>query len=155
MTLSEMEQIRPVRANLTEDGPKRPIEATIVKVLKHRRDDRGMRLEPFTSRCVRAGEVHELVTTDHTDTAAGARVDRVGFLGFAEIANAGVIDRGDQVLVDGVPVGYVLGFDACHFPNHYNVLIARSAPVTGAELGLAPEAAVRFVQSIAEGEASR
>jgi hypothetical protein len=134
-----------VRANLTEDGPKRPVEASVVKVLKHRREDRGMRLEPFTSRCVRAGEVHELVTTDHADTAAGARIDRVGFLGFAEVANAGVIDRGDQVLVDGTPVGIVLGFDACHFPNHYNVLILTDRPTTGPELEVRPETKIAFV----------
>lgn len=148
MTLSELDQITSVRANLTEDGPKRPIEATVVKVLKHRRDDRGMRLEPFTSRCVRAGEVHELVTTDHADTTAGARVDRVGFLGFAEIANAGVLDRGDQVLVDGVPVGTVLGFDACHFPNHYNVLILTDRPTTGPELAVKPETKIAFVSGL-------
>lgn len=137
-----------VRTNLAEDGPKRQVAATVVKVLKHRRDDRGMRLEPFTSRCVQAGEVHELVTTDHADTEAGARVDRVGFLGFAEIANAGVIDRGDQVLVDGTPVGTVLGFDACHFPNHYNVLILTDRPTTGPELEVRPETKISFVSGL-------
>jgi uncharacterized protein DUF6917 len=137
-----------VRPNLTQDGPKRSVEASVVKVLKHRREDRGMRLEPFTSRCVRAGEVHELVTTDHADTAAGARVDRVGFLGFAEIANAGVLDRGDQVLVDGTPIGTVLGFDACHFPNHYNVLILADRPTTGPELAVKPESKIAFVSGL-------
>jgi Family of unknown function (DUF6917) len=136
-----------VRANQAEDGTKRPVAATVVKVLKHRRDDRGMRLEPFASRCVRAGEVHELVTTDEPDTATGARVDRVGFLGFAEIGNAGVIDRGDRVLVDGAPVGTVLGFDACHFPNHYNVLILTDRPTTGPELAVKPETKIAFVSA--------
>ncbi|HEU5157978.1 MAG TPA: hypothetical protein VFU43_13365 [Streptosporangiaceae bacterium] len=140
-----------VRANLTEDGSKRRIDAAVVKVLKHRREDRGMRLEPFASRCVRAGEVHELVTTDQADTTAGARVDRVGFLGFAEIANAGVIDRGDRVLVDGTPVGTVLGFDACHFPNHYNVLILTDRPTTGPELAVKPETKIAFVSAVEPG----
>jgi hypothetical protein len=129
--------------NPREDGAKRPVAGVLVKVLVHRRDDRGMSLEPFASRCVRAGEVHELVTTDH---AVGDRIDRVGFLGFAEISGAGVLDRGDEVRIGGTRVGTVLGFDACHFPNHYNILIHVPRPCTGADLGLAPGVTVRFSQ---------
>ncbi|MEV6717865.1 hypothetical protein AB0M48_38165 [Lentzea sp. NPDC051208] len=132
---------------MREDGPKREITATVVKVLVHQRDDRGMSLEPFASRCVREGEVHELVTTDHDDTTPGARIDRVGFLGFAEIGCAGVIDRGDEVWIGGVRVGTVLGFDACHFPNHYNILVHVPQLRTGPDLGMKPELGVRFTQS--------
>ncbi|MCC8246510.1 DUF6917 domain-containing protein [Saccharothrix luteola] len=57
------------------------------------------------------------MTTDHDDTAAGARIDRVAFLGLVEIANAGVIDRGDEAWCDGE---------------------------TGPELGLRPEVDVLF-----------
>jgi hypothetical protein len=117
----------------------------LVKVLIHRRDERGMRMEEFASRCVRSGEVHELVTTDQQDTTPGARVDRVGFLGFAEIDCGGVLDRGDQVWLDGQLVGTLLGFDSCHFPNHYNILISVPEPVTGRDLALRPETEVRFV----------
>ena len=127
---------------MIEDGDKRSVPATLVKVLVHRRDDRGMRLEEFASRCVRAGEVHELVTTDHG--VGDSRIDRVGFLGFAEIERGGVIDRGDEVRIGEVVVGTVLGFDACHFPNHYNILIRRAFPVSGADIALRPESAVRF-----------
>ncbi|WP_433259861.1 DUF6917 domain-containing protein [Actinosynnema sp. CS-041913] len=129
---------------MLEDGPKRPVGSKVVKVLVHRRDDRGMSLEPFAARCVRQGEVHELVTTDHRETEPGARIDRVGFLGFVEIANAGVIDRGDEVWVDGKLVGTVLGFDACHFPNHYNILINSPEPCTGLDAGMSPELSVVF-----------
>jgi hypothetical protein len=132
-----------------ENGRKRTVEAALVKILRHRRDDRGMRLEPFASRCVRAGEVHELVTTDHRETEPGARIDRVGFLGFAELGTAGVIDRGDEVWIGGALVGTVLGFDACHFPNHYNVLITADRPLAGPDLGLEPEAEVLFRPAIA------
>ncbi|MGX7824469.1 DUF6917 domain-containing protein [Actinokineospora sp. 24-640] len=127
---------------MIEDGDKRAVSGTLVKVLVHRREDRGMRLEEFASRCVRRGEVHELVTTDHG--VADGRIDRVGFLGFAEIDRGGVIDRGDEVRVGGTVVGTVLGFDACHFPNHYNILIHRDSPVTGSDIALSPESAVRF-----------
>lgn len=132
--------------NPREDGPKRDVTATLVKVLVHRRSERGMRLEPHASRCVRAGEVHELVATDHTETAPGARIDRVGFLGFAEITGAGVLDRGDEVWIGSRRVGTVLGFDGCHMPNHYNVLIRADPLPTGRDLGLAAGEGLVFRQ---------
>lgn len=142
-TPHDAEPPRPLR----EDGPKRTVRGSLVKILIHRRDDRGMALEPHASRCVRAGEVHELVTTDHTETAPGARIDRVGFLGFVELGCGGVIDRGDTVRIGGRDVGTVLGFDACHFPNHYNILIHTETPLTGPDLGLDPETPVAFHQA--------
>jgi hypothetical protein len=129
---------------ILEDGAKRRVDGTLVKILCHRREDRAMRLEEFSSRCVRAGELHELVATDHTQSAPGTRIDRVWFLGFVEIGRAGVIDRGDEVWIRGRLVGTVLGFDGCHFPNHYNILIHSPDPRTGLELSLAPETPVVF-----------
>jgi hypothetical protein len=130
--------------NAAEDGAKRTVHGVVVKVLCHRRSDRGMRLEEYASRCVRRGELHELVSTDHEHT--DARMDRVGFLGFAEITVAGVLDRGDEVLAGDRVIGTVLGFDACHFPNHYNILIRTPAPCTGPDLGFVPELAISFRQ---------
>ncbi|GAA2796697.1 DUF6917 domain-containing protein [Saccharopolyspora taberi] len=131
-------------SNYEEDGAKRAVRGTLVKVLLHHRDERGMSLEPHASRCVQRGEIHELVTTDHVETAPGARIDRVGFLGFAEITAGGVIDRGDRFWIGENVVGTVLGFDACHFPNHYNILISTRTPVSGRDLGLSPELPVGF-----------
>jgi hypothetical protein len=143
----------PVRTSVlpasVEDGAKRTVEGVLVKVLLHRRTERGMSLEPFASRCVRRGEVHELVTTDHHETAPGARIDRVGFLGFAELGCAGVIDRGDAFWIGGTRIGTVLGFDGCHLPNHYNILIRTDRLLTGGDLGLRPELPVRFVPAAA------
>ncbi len=129
---------------MREDGPKRALSATLVKVLLHHRSDRGMTLEPHRSRCVRRGEVHELVTTDHSDAGPGDRIDRVAFIGFAEFGCGGVLDRGDTVSIEGRVIGRVLGFDACHWPNHLNVLIAVERPVSGLDLALTPELEVRF-----------
>ncbi|MEV4399266.1 hypothetical protein [Nonomuraea sp. NPDC049607] len=134
--------------NPDEDGPKIAVTGTLLKVLVHRRQDRGMLLEPHASRCVRAGEVHELVATDHTETDAGARIDRVAFLGFAEIVAAGVLDRGDEVWIGGRRVGVLLGFDGCHLPNHYNVLIHADPAATGRELGLMPGEPLVFSQPL-------
>lgn len=133
--------------NPEEDGPKRTLTARVVKVLVHHRHERGMSLEPHASRCVRAGDVHELVTTDHVETASGARIDRVAFLGFAEFDHGGVIDRGDRLSIGYRVVGPVLGFDACHFPNHYNILIHTGTPLSGGDLGLRPEEELSFAQS--------
>lgn len=160
--------------NPAEDGPKRAVRGRLVKVLVHRRVDRGMVLEPYAARCVRRGEVHELVTTDQvppvdagTEEAgaaagvaagvagAGRRIDRVGFVGFVEFECGGVLDRGDMVRVGGRLLGIVLGFDACHLPNHYNILIGSAEPVTGAAAGLAPEAQVVFEQGPAGPDRTR
>jgi len=134
----------PVMTASPEDGAKRAVEGALVKVLLHRRIERGMSLEPFASRCVRRGDVHELVTTDHHETAPGSRIDRVGFLGFAELGCAGVLDRGDTFWIGGTRIGTVLGFDGCHLPNHYNILIRTDRLLTGGDLGLRPEMPVRF-----------
>jgi hypothetical protein len=137
-----------------DSGAKRVVRGAIVKLLLHTRTDRGLRLEEFESRCVRAGEVHELVTTDQRETAPGARIDRVGFVGFVELHAGGVIDRADEVWIGGRRVGAVLGFDGCHLPNHYNLLIATDRLLTGPSLEIAPEDEVRFVAPSAPPGAS-
>jgi hypothetical protein len=124
---------------------KRSLEAVVVKLLRHRRLDRGMKLIGHATRCVRAGEIHELVTTDQ-DVSAGDSVDRVGFLGFAELRQGGVIERGDLVFVHDRRVGVVAGFDECHYPNHYNVIIRTSELLTADAVGLRIEDTVRFVE---------
>ncbi|MFJ9929961.1 hypothetical protein SAMN04490357_0553 [Streptomyces misionensis] len=138
--------------NPAEDGAKRVVRGALVKVLVHRRTDRGMRLEEHAARCVRRGEVHELVTTDQWEPRPGARIDRVGFLGFVELECGGVIDRGDLVRIGDAVVGTVLGFDACHLPNHYNILIHAERAVSGLDLELLPEDAVSFTQGRAGRE---
>jgi len=102
---------------------KKPIETVVVKLLDQTREDRGMTVAEWSSRCVRRGELHEIVTTDQVAAGAGDRIDRVGFVGFVEVLTAGVIDVGDRLVVNERAIGKVIGFDDCHFPNHYNVLI--------------------------------
>lgn len=121
---------------MSGQSTKAVVAAELVKLLFHRRENRGMTLIPERSRCVRAGEVHELVVTDHRGLGPRDRVDRVGFLGFAEVRNAGVLDAGDEVSIEGRRVGVVAGFDECHFPNHYNIIIEAEELVTAGELDL-------------------
>ena len=123
---------------------KRPVEGVVVKLLHHKRTDRGMILTEFETRCVRVGEIHELVTTDQATAMCGDRVDRVGFLGFVEITRAGVIEIGDTVVHNGKSLGRVLGFDESHFPNHYNILIASEGLLTAHEAELSIEERIVF-----------
>lgn len=117
----------------------------IVKTMHHRRTDRGMTLIEFVSRCIARGELHELVTTDQPGLAPGVRVDRVGFIGFMEALAPGVVERGDRFVVAGRCVGTVVGFDDCHYPNHYNIVIATPRLLTADDIdGLVPGADVRF-----------
>lgn len=123
---------------------KRTVRAVVVKLLTHTREDRGMTLMDVETRALARSEIHELVTTDQREAAAGDAIDRVGFLGFAEITAGGIVERGDRLLVDGALVGTVLGFDDCHFPNHLNVLVAVERLQTAATLGLEVEDEVYF-----------
>jgi hypothetical protein len=130
---------------MTEGVSKRTVAGALVKRLTHTRTDRGMTLIPEATRCLMAREIHELVTTDQRGLQAGSRVDRVGFLGFVEIERGGVVERGDRLLIDGRWAGIVVGFDACHYPNHYNVLVEAGQLETAASLQLSVEATVRFL----------
>ncbi|MCL2897124.1 DUF6917 domain-containing protein [Brenneria tiliae] len=104
-------------------GNKVIVSGQIVKKLFHKQNDRGMTLIEFSSRCVRRGEIHELVTTTHHSLKPRDLIDKVGFIGFIEIKNPGVIEKNDLVFAGESYVGRVIGFDECHFPNHYNILI--------------------------------
>jgi hypothetical protein len=120
-----------------------------IKIFDHRRLDRGFTLEPFGSRCVRTGEIHEIVVTDERQEGlskgeGGQRVDRVAFIGFAEFTRAGVVERGDLAIAGEAELGVVMGFDSCHFPNHYNIIIEAPRLVTGAELGLELASSIIF-----------
>jgi L-arabinose 1- dehydrogenase len=132
---------------------KPPVTATVVKLLFHTRTDRGMALSPWESRCIPAGQVHELLTTTDRPRAAGDRIDRVGFLGFAAFDTPAVLERGDGVwLVPRSPVGdtarrqlgTVAGFDESHWPNHYNIVIDTDELLTAGDVDLHPGDELRF-----------
>ena len=123
---------------------KLPLKGHFIKLLDHKKTNRGMTLISEMSRCIKRNEIHEIVTTDHEKLCAGSRVDRVGFLGFAEFINPGVIDFGDIVTVNHQIIGKVVGFDSCHYPNHYNILIKTSKLLISSEIDLAVEHEISF-----------
>jgi L-arabinose 1-dehydrogenase len=126
---------------------KAPLGATLVKLLFHSSENRGMRLAPWRSRCVRAGDVHEIVLTTDEPEHADGRIDRVGFLGFAAFAASGVLERGDEVMLGDRRLGTVCGFDECHAPNHLNVLVHADGLHTAGDLDAAVGDDLRFQEA--------
>jgi hypothetical protein len=115
-----------------------PFGGRFVGVMALSRDDRGFALIAAPTRCIRRGDVHELIVTDEGGAGPGTAVQRCRFLGFVEFDTAGVLVRGDLVEVDGREVGTVAGFDECHFPNHLNIVLHAADARTGIDQGLRP-----------------
>ncbi|WP_410912108.1 DUF6917 domain-containing protein [Priestia filamentosa] len=123
---------------------KRIIRGGFVKLLFHKQKQRGMKLIDFKTRCVQKREIHEIVTTTHKNAECGDTINEVGFLGFAEMECGGVVERGDLVKIEGKPIGHVLGFDDCHFPNHYNILISVDKTITAKDINIQVESKITF-----------
>lgn len=130
--------------NPYDAGRKTTVEASVDVVLDISYEDRGLELIDPLSRAVPTGEIHELMVTDEADPRAGPTVDRVGVIGFAEIVDGGVIAVGDTVLLDDGELGTLVGFDASHMPNHYNVVITGETIDSGIEHGVELGDQVRF-----------
>jgi hypothetical protein len=124
-----------------------------VGVMNLSRDDRGFSLIAAPTRCIRRGDIHELILTDEPDAGPGSVVQRCRFLGFVEFEAAGVMVTGDSVRVDGREIGAVAGFDECHFPNHLNIVLRAAEARTGIAFGLRP-GAVLSVQPSSGNELS-
>jgi hypothetical protein len=135
------------RSVLDTDNPysaKRPVLGRVVCVLDASSERRGMQLELFPSRAVRAGEIHELVLTEDPGAGPRARIDRVAYVGFVEVTRGGVILVGDSVTLGERELGQVAGFDYNHFPNHMNIVLRGPTRETGRGLGVALEDLVVF-----------
>jgi len=115
---------------------KTPIVGAFVAVMDLAIAGRGLCLESYQTRAFRAGDVCELIVSDQADAGPGGTVADATYLGFVRLDTAGLMVVGDRVLVGGAPVATVLGFDATHLPNHYNVVLYCEQPRTGAALGV-------------------
>ena len=124
--------------------PRMPTVGRLVAVLRPSRIDRGLQLMKERSRCIRAGDIHELILTDESQAAPGMRVDRVAYLGFAEFSEGGVIVAGDVLTIDDDVVGSVAGYDETHMPNHLNIIFFGNSFVSGFDRGFALNSAVRI-----------
>ncbi|WDE08985.1 hypothetical protein SG34_029840 [Thalassomonas viridans] len=124
---------------------KTDVTGKIVKLLHHKQTMRGMTLIPHKTRCLQRYQIHELVTTDHKNLAPGDAINRVGFLGFAELSSGGVVEAGDRVFIEKQLIGTVSGFDECHFPNHYNIIIETDRCLCADDLHLSLNAEISFL----------
>lgn len=116
---------------------KRPVRGRLAVVLDGVFDDRGLQLIKPPSRALKAAEIHEFILTDE-EKSPGDSVNRIGYVGFAEITVGGVIIIGDPVRVGNKMIGKIAGFDETHMPNHLNILIQGSR-TSGRELALSLE----------------
>ena len=125
-----------------------PVCGSLCVVLRGTLQERGLVLISQPSRCLRAGEVHELILTDEPGAKPGERVNSIGYLGFFTVTQPGVIVAGDTVQLDGLHggtlVGTLAGFDETHMPNHQNIVIRVSRLTTGEELGASLGQGIRF-----------
>lgn len=120
------------------------VKGKLVAILNGYLEDRGLKLIMQPSRCIRSGEVHEIIITDENDKKAGETVNKIGYLGFFAAENSGVIVTGDTLHIDNKTFGVVLGFDETHCPNHINIIVYLSKRTTGAEAGLQLQSNVCF-----------
>lgn len=125
---------------------RREARARVVLVYGHKRHGRAMRLAPYWTRCVRQGDIDELVVTvRRVGTDDPSLVEDVAYVGFVEYERGSVVIVGDRVLVGDEPLGTLLGFDETHAPNHLNVVVEASELLSGAERRVGVEDTVRFL----------
>lgn len=123
---------------------KKLVSGKIVTVLDLLIEERGLRLSEAVSRAIKKYEIHELSTTDEKNIAPGKTVNSMGCLGFFEVKEGGVIVIGDDVSIEGKPIGKIVGFGNQHMPNHLNVVLYASSKKTGNELNINLENEVLF-----------
>lgn len=114
---------------------KSDVSAVLVVVLQGKLETRSLSIIKQPSRAVNRYQIIELISTDETNIQCGASVNRIAYLGFAEITAGGVLLAGDPFYIQGQPIGTVAGFDETHYPNHLNVVIQVSERFSGKELG--------------------
>jgi len=85
---------------------------------------------------MRTGEIHELILTDERAATPGSTVDRVAYLGFAEVTAGGLIVARDVLTIGGEIIGQIAGYDETHMPNHLNIVVVGDSFASGFDRGL-------------------
>ncbi len=115
---------------------KSALQAKWVGVMDRARADRNLILSPYTTRCIRTGEIHEFLSCCNVDPSSNFPIQEVGYLGFAEFTVGGVMAVGDVLSTQNHKLGTIVGFEETHMPNHQNTLLATDTIVTGSSLCL-------------------
>ncbi len=126
-----------------------PVVGEVVAVLRGKLQDRGLQLIPQPSRALKQGDIHEMVVTDEA-AEPSQTVDRVAYLGFCEIIRGGVAKAGDRVQIGEQMDAVLLGYDATHAPNHYNIVFSASSLRDGVDSGLKLGMSVHFRGTLTE-----
>ncbi len=114
---------------------KKPVVFSVSAVMGHRRNDRNLVLSKWKSRCVKAGEIHEILSAADFSGDSSQVLNNFAYLGFFEVLTGGVLEVGDNIAGKSVS-GEIIGFDEAHMPNHLNILLRCKGDKTGEELGL-------------------
>lgn len=124
----------------------RPVEGEVVTVLDSTHEERGLKLMPTYSRALPTNSIHELIATDETGRKPGETASRIAYLAFFEVLRGGCVLVGETLLLDGQPLGTVVGFDETHEPNHINIVIGVKQRQTGRQLDFSVGRKIRFVR---------
>ena len=124
----------------------RPVQGGVVTVLDSTHEARGLKLIPTYSRALPKNSIHELIATDETDKRPGDTANRIAYLAFFEVARGGCVIVGETLVVDGKPVGQIIGFDETHEPNHINIIIGVKQRRTGPQLKISVGSKIKFVR---------
>ncbi len=132
------------RVNRTHYSSKTELSARLFAILDLATEDRGLNLIPQLSRAVRRGDVLELICTGEEDAGPSSTVHHAAYIGFAEVAETGLLLCGDTVTVRREQIGQIAGFDETHLPNHLNVVLRSNRCATGRERALPLDSVVTF-----------
>ena len=125
---------------------KTPVEGRLAVVLRGRNEARHLSLIPQPSRCLKNGDIHELIICDEEEASPGTQADRIAYFGFFEVLRGGVIIVGDKMYSGEKLIGTVAGFDESHCPNHINIVLYNKERKTGEELGIELDQKIVFLQ---------
>ncbi|MCX6648832.1 MAG: hypothetical protein NTV61_05525 [Candidatus Bathyarchaeota archaeon] len=97
---------------------RRPVRGEVVTIIDVSFKSSGIDLVESWSRAVPRGDIHEIMIWNPAEGG-----DDAAAVAFIEITQGGNIINGDEVRVDGEPIGNLAGFDYNHMPNHMNVVV--------------------------------
>jgi len=120
------------------------VRGKIVSIMNAHLNNRDLKLIKEPTRAFRKHDLVEIIATDEVKYP-GENINSIAYIGFTEILNGGVIRRDDTLLINEKALGKVLGFDATHAPNHYNLIVHVTELVTGKGLELSLGDLTKFV----------
>ena len=98
---------------------RRPVKGEVVTIIDVEFSSSGIDLTDVWSRAVSRGDVHEIMVWNPLREGG----EDAAAIAFIEITQGGNIVNGDEVRVDGEPIGNLAGFDYNHMPNHMNIVV--------------------------------